>query len=243
MRGPNCLDFPLTICGKSVCEAGAAPPPTSWAPRPNPGTGDSDVAPPPPVVTQPVPRPGNRAPVRVPVTVRPPEARVPEGPGNGGGAPQLPPPSGQQPSPAPREPVTTPASTRLVSDRIAAPMTSSLLVTFARNSSSISQTDRNRIANFARSLGTGAVIEVVGYASTDGTLRRNMQLSQERADAVAGVIAQATGARPASAVGRGPVDVITFSDGREDRTGSRRVVVYSSAREVPPEAPSHWRRV
>lgn len=221
---PNCLGFPIEICGHNACSTprytpvGGAPQVDQFG-----QFGDqSELAPPTTrddLTPEPASNPRQAAPARNP---SPAAGTVPAAE-----------------TPAPRTPsdVTPVNLTDNIPDDVVgvAGTTQFARGVYALNSSNRADLDqwvRDSVLN--GSLTDGSTITVWGYASTDGSLSVNQRLSTRRAESAAAALrdlVRAAGLRSISFVteGRGPVDVIRRPDGSEDRQASRRVYVFVSS--------------
>lgn len=105
----------------------------------------------------------------------------------------------------------------------------------------LQQSAMTELANFATVLNnnTDCSVAVQGYASSDGSDATNLTLSQNRANAVTSYLTKTCGVNAsqiASTTGYGETNLITNSDGTENRVASRRVEVYLYASQAMIEA-------
>ncbi len=83
------------------------------------------------------------------------------------------------------------------------------------------------------------LVDIQGYASSDGSDQLNLTLSQNRADAVKNYLTTICGVPTSqikNSVGYGETNLVTNADGSENRAASRRVEVYLYASQAMVDA-------
>lgn len=107
----------------------------------------------------------------------------------------------------------------------------SATVLFDYDSSTISQSERDKITRFAVSAQQARVPTVfaTGFASTEGDEEYNLALGQRRADAVAGELRSQGYTGVVTATTRGESSPVMGANGQEDRALSRRVTLTTVA--------------
>ena len=106
----------------------------------------------------------------------------------------------------------------------------SITVNFANGRANVTRKDKDALTDFVKAAANtpGYMIEVQGYASTNGPAALNQRLSEERADAVLAIIQQ-TGVVPMTRIlapaAMGTTNQIADDHTRSGRAQNRRVVV------------------
>ncbi|MBI5063494.1 MAG: OmpA family protein [Desulfatitalea sp.] len=105
-----------------------------------------------------------------------------------------------------------------------------LVIRFDKGQKSLPATDRTAIQRLLghQKPGKGKKILVVGYSDDRGNAQKNMQISQQRAEAVRKEIIRACGAdgQHVLAVGRGAENPVGDNRNPQGRAGNRRVEIY-----------------
>lgn len=104
---------------------------------------------------------------------------------------------------------------------------------FTAGSAVVSPEGEDNLAMIARERLDGAEsVAIVGHTSSEGDLGFNQRLSEDRAATVRAVLEPLVPGATFTSEGRGPSELISTSDGTEDRVASRRVVITA---QVPEE--------
>lgn len=100
------------------------------------------------------------------------------------------------------------------------------------------KTDLTKFASVLKN-NTDCLVDIQGYASSDGSDQLNLTLSQNRANSVKNYLVNTCGVASSqikNSVGYGETNLITDANGNEDRAASRRVEVYLYASQAMVDA-------